>query len=124
MEQRKKIVNIVIVLSSFIGYLEWGKNQHAYIFQVIFDLFSKKDDLEALIHPLIIIPLVGFVILMTTLFQQKPKRAFSLIGLACLSTIMLLLLFIGLIKMNPKIIISTLPFVIAGVISIRINWKK
>ncbi len=125
MEQRKKIINVIIILSSFIGYLEWGTNRHAYIFQVLFELFTKNiADTSSFLHPLILIPLAGLVMLLITIFQKKPKRVLSLIGLASLSTIMLLLLFIGIIDLNPKIIISTLPFVIAGVASLRLNWKR
>lgn len=125
MDKRKKIVNIMIILSSLLGYLEWGKDQHAFIFEVVIDLlFKKTASISAFLHPFILIPISGLIMLLITVFQKNVSRLLSILGLACLSSIMLLLFFIGLLFPSIKIICSTIPFIICGIISIRFHWRK
>ncbi len=120
----KKILNAVLLLSSFFGYLEWGNNQHSFIFQIEAELFLKsRDHAEGFTHPLILVPLLGQLIILYTLFQKRPSRILSLIGLTCLSIFLLFLFFIGLMTNNFKIIISTLPFIITSIFVIKYNWK-
>lgn len=121
----KKILNAVLLLSSFFGYLEWGNNQHSFIFQIEAELFLKaRDHAEGFTHPLILIPLLGQLIILYTLFQKRPSRILSLIGLTCLCIFLLFLFFIGLMTTNLKIIFSTLLFIITSIFVIKYNWKS
>lgn len=121
----KKIINSCLFLSSFIGYLEWGKGQHSFIFQVERDLLLKSSNSsDAFLHPFVLIPLSGQLIILYTIFQQKPNRILSLIGLACMSVIMLLLFFIGVTSQNMRILGSTIPFIMSGIFVLRYNWKR
>ena len=120
----KRLINICLLLTFLLGYLAWGKN-HSFIFQLEAEIFLKgKNDLKSILHPLILIPFFGQIILLYTIFQQKVSRILSLIGLACLSTLMLLLFVIGLLDFNIKIAGSTLPFIIMGIFVLRYNWKR
>ncbi len=119
-----KIINLCVGLSSLIGYLEWGKSQHRFIFQVIAELFTRKTSVHSFAHPLILLPFVGLLLLIITLFQKIPNRILSLLGLLLLSSIMLLLLFIGFMAPNIKMILAALPFLISGIFSLRYNWRK
>jgi hypothetical protein len=124
-QEMKKIINICLLLTFLVGYLEWGKDHSAFIFQSEAEIFLKaRNNFVSFLHPLILIPLCGQIIILYTIFQQKTSRILSLLGLACLSTIMLLLFFIGLITLNIKIAGSTLPFIITGVFVLRYNWKR
>lgn len=121
----KKLINIALLLTSLIGYLEWGKGQHAFLFQVELDLLLKaRGSTETFMHPLVFAPLIGQVIILFTLFQKEPGRKLTLFGLACLSTIMLMIFFIGLISLNVRIAGSATPFVVAAVFALRHNWKR
>lgn len=121
----KRLLNICLLLTSLIGYLQWGKDQHAFLFQVEYDLiFGSKHSLQSFIHPFILIPLCGQLVLFYTIFQKTPNKALSLIGLICLSLIMLLILLIGIMTKNSSIAFSAIPFVITGILVLRYNRKQ
>lgn len=120
----KKLLNLCLLLTFLIGYLEWGKNSHLFIFQAEAELFSKALDkpLEVL-HPFILIPFSGQLVLLFTLFQKEPGKVLTFISLACLSLLMLLLFLIGLLEMNSKMIVFNLPFIITGIFIFR-HYRK
>jgi hypothetical protein len=107
----KKLQNILLLLSFQFGFMQWGKNNTLFVFQVYGQLFQQGISNPAtLFHPLIIIPFIGTIILLYTLFQSIPGKKLTLIGMGCMGIFMLLLLFIGITVPKFKIIISTLPF--------------
>lgn len=118
----KKLLNIGLLLSSLIGYLEWGTNQRCFLFQVECTVFFRSSA-DSFAHPFILLPLIGQALLLITLFQKKPSRYLSLGGLACLSLIMLFLFVIGLMSGNLLIAGSTIPFIIFGIFVWRANRK-
>lgn len=121
----KRFINICLLLTFLLGYLEWGKNNNLFIFQAEVEIFFKgKNDFKSILHPLILIPFLGQMIILYTIFQQKISRTLSLLGLTCLSILMLLLLVIGVLTFNLKITGSTLPFIITGVFVLKYNWKR
>lgn len=115
-----KILNTLLVLSSLIGYLEWSGNNHLFIVEaereIILKLFT---DANSIIHPLIILPIVGQILLLLTLFQKKPNRIMTYISIAMLGCLLYLMLFIGIFSFNYKIIISTLPFLFISIAIVR-----
>lgn len=121
----KKLLNFCLLLTFLIGYLEWGKTSHLFIFQAEAELFSKAFDkpLEVL-HPFILIPFAGQLLLLFTLFQKEPGKLLTFISLGCLSLLILLLFLIGLMSMNVKMIACSLPFIITGILIIRQYRKK
>jgi hypothetical protein len=121
----KRIINICLILTFLIGYLEWGNNHSRFIFQAEAEIFLKAmHDPRSIIHPLILVPFLGQILLLISIFQQSINRTLTLAGLACLSTLMLLLLFIGILTLNIKIIGAALPFVITGIFALKYNWKR
>lgn len=120
----KRLLNIGLFLSFLIGYLEWGKENHTFIFQAEYELFSKIFDSPiTFLHPFILIPLCGQILLLYIIFSNSLNGRLTLIALTSLGIFMLFLLFIGLISQNFKITISTLPFLIIAAIVIKNNWK-
>jgi len=123
--QIKRLLNISLLLTSLIGYLEWGGNNHAFLFQVECDLiFSSKHDSNTFLHPFILVPLCGQLMILYSIFQKTPGKIVSLVGLICLSIIMLFLFFIGLLGLNIKTIMSAIPFIITGILIIRYNRQR
>jgi hypothetical protein len=63
--------------------------------------------------------------LLYTSFQKKPNTVLTLIGMGCLSLIMVFLLIIGILRPNIRIALSTVPFLITGAIVLWNNrrWK-
>jgi hypothetical protein len=120
----KKLINIFLLLTFQIGYLHWGKDNSSFIFTSEAALLSKINTTpQALLHPFILIPLCGQLILLYTLFQKEPGRILTYTGLSCLSILMLFLFFIGIITPSIKIAGSAIPFIITGILAIHYNRK-
>jgi len=122
---KKKLLNAGLILTSLIGYLEWGTENHTFLFQAEWVVLSKLiQDPMAVVHPFTLLPLFGQIVLLITLFQERPNRIMTFVGLACLGILLFLMFFIGVISFNYKIFLSTLPFVITAVLTVRENLKK
>jgi cobalamin biosynthesis protein CobD/CbiB len=108
-----KLINILLLVTSLLGYLEWGGNNHAFLFQseyqIILKLFSSPKDA---IHPFTIVPMLGQLLLIITLFQNKPSKTLTLLGIICLILLLGFIFIIGLFSLNFKITLSTIPFFI------------
>ena len=125
MLEQKKILNLMVVTASLLGYLQWGKGDHMFLFQaeteILMKLFTNPG---SVIHPFILLPLAGQLMLLFTLFQQQPSKELTLLAIAALGSLLLLIFFIGIISVNWKIIFSIIPFLIVGIQTIRIHLKK
>ena len=115
-----KVYISLTIVSSLIGFLEWGHNNSTFIFhgevEVIQKLFT---DPASVVHPLTIIPLIGQIILIVAFLQPVPNKKLAYAGVICISTLLLLIFIIGLITLNYKTILSTLPFLTFAVLTIR-----
>ncbi|MCB0699271.1 MAG: hypothetical protein KDC11_05450 [Chitinophagaceae bacterium] len=120
----KKLLNLCLILASLIGYLEWGTGNKEFLFQTEYDLLFGAKSLMKAIHPFVLIPLGGQLLLLFTLFQKTPSKKLTYIALASLSLLMLFLTFIGITAPNIKILASTIPFLITGVLIIMANRRK
>lgn len=122
---KSKVLNFLLVITSLIGYLEWSGDSHAFLFQTEIELIVKlfTNPISAL-HPFTILPLIGQVILIITLFQNKPSKILTYAGIGGLGILLLFMLVIGLMSLNYKIILSTIPFLVVAVITIRYIRKR
>lgn len=121
----KRFINICLFITSMFGYLEWGKDQHSFIFQTEAEIFSKLfSSPQSLLHPFILIPLFGQLLLLFTIISKKQSKAITITAIISISLLMLLLLFIGLLDLKYKILFSTFPFLITAIIAFRIYLKK
>ena len=121
----KKALNIALILSSLIGYLEWGTDHSMFLFQMEYELlFQRSPTSNTFLHPFVLIPLLGQLLLLFTIFQKKPSRVLTYIGLSALSLLLVFMFFIGIMGMNVKILASTLPFIMTGVLVIRANRRN
>lgn len=121
----KKLLNILLIVTSLIGYLEWGNNQHMFLFQVESDiLFGRPANSDTFLHPFVLMPLLGQLILLFTLFQKTPSKALTYIGLFSLGFLLLLLFFIGITGPNFRILLFSVPFIVTGVLVILANKRK
>lgn len=76
-------------------------------------------DPASVLHPFTLLPLVGQMILLWTLFQKQPGKWLTFTGLAGIGILILFMFVIGLISLNYKIVLSTLPFLIVAFLTIR-----
>ena len=121
---KSKFFNFLIIITSLLGYLEWSGNHHSFLFQIESELISKLFiDPISVLHPFTVLPLIGQVILIITLFQRTPSKIMTYISIGGLGILLLLMFFIGLMNLNYKIIISTIPFLVVSVLAIR-HYRK
>lgn len=122
---KTKMLNAFLIITSLIGYLEWGHDNSSFLFQaeykVIIGLFT---NIKSTAHPFTLVPLLGQLLIVITLFQKEPSKVLTYIGMICLGLLLGLMLFIGISALNFKILISTLPFFITMVLVTRSYRKK
>ena len=119
-----KILNVLLIITSLFGYLEWGKENSSFLFQAEGEILLKLfTDPVSAAHPFTLIPLFGQIILLITLFQKKPGKLLTLLGIAAIGILLVFMFAIGLMSLNVKILLSTLPFLIISVITI-LNFRK
>lgn len=117
---KSKVLNFLLIFTSLLGYLEWRGNNHSFLFQMEGEILSKLFvDPISVLHPLILLPMIGQVILIVTLFQNKPSKLLSYIAIGGLGILLVFMLVIGIMSLNFKIISSTIPFIVVAVIAIR-----
>lgn len=117
---RAKIFNALLILTSLIGYLEWGTNNHSFLFQAESEVFSKLiSDPTSVVHPFILLPFFGQIILFITLFQKSPNKIMTWLGMCGLGLLLGFMFIIGIIGANFKTILSTIPFLVVSVLTIR-----
>ncbi len=121
----KKIINLGLILTSMLGYLEWGAGYHEFLFQTEYNLlFGAGKTAQSFAHPFVILPLLGQLLLLITLFQKSPNKVMGIIGLLCLSVLLLFICFVGILAKNVSIVMSTMPFIFTAILFIRFNRKK
>ncbi len=100
-------------MSSLIGYLEWGTHNSSFLFQTEYEVIvSLLNNPKSAAHPFTLIPLLGQLLLLITLFQKQPSKILTFSGIICLGILLGFMFVISLFSLNYKIFISTLPFFI------------
>lgn len=115
-----KIFNLALIITSLVGYLEWGDNQSMFLIQGEYDVISKLfTDPLSVVHPFTILPLIGQVILLYTLVQKQPGKIITYVGMAGIGILLLMIFIVGIIALNFKIVLSTLPFLLLSLYVIK-----
>ncbi|MBS1772405.1 MAG: hypothetical protein JST82_06070 [Bacteroidetes bacterium] len=121
---KHKLLNAALIITSLFGYMEWGKGNSAFIFsaemEVIRRLFT---DTKSAVHPLTVIPLLGQILLLLTLFQKEPSKIITYIAIGCLGILLLFLFLIGIGDGNSKMAIAASPFLIVSILAIA-SYRK
>lgn len=121
---KSKILNFLLLITSLIGYLEWGGNNHIFLLKAEAEIISKLfSDPASVLHPFTIIPMVGQAMLLITLFQKQPNKVLTYISIGGLGILLGFMFVIGLMGLNYKIIFSTIPFLVVAVLAIM-HYRK
>lgn len=119
-----KLLNLLLILTPLAGYLEWGQGNASFLFEaeleVLANLFTNP---SAAIHPFTILPMLGQLILIFTLLQKQPEKKLTFTGIGCIAILILFIFFIGISSLNYKIVLSTVPFLAVGTITI-LHYSK
>ncbi len=115
-EMKTKLLNLALILTSLVGYLEWGGGNAMFLVQGEFDIIVKLfTNPSSALHPFTLLPLVGQLLLVATLFQQRPSRWLTFLGMAGIGVLLLFMFVIGLMSLNLKVAGSTMPFLVTAV---------
>ena len=121
---KSKFLNLLLIIFSLIGYLEWGENNHMFLFQAEADIISKLfTNPLSVLHPFILIPFAGQLLLLITLFQKKPNKLMTNLGMSCIGILLGFVFVAGVMSLNFKIVCSTVPFLIVAVVVVK-NFRS
>ncbi|MEL6673909.1 MAG: hypothetical protein AAFR61_17025 [Bacteroidota bacterium] len=107
------------------GYLAWGGDNQAFLFQMEADILVKLfTEPGSIVHPLIIFPLLGQILLIITLFQKEPNKLIIYIGIACIGLLFGVIGLVGLLNLNFGTILSILPFFALAILTLMAYRKR
>lgn len=107
---RLRLLLTGLFLSFLICYLEWGGNNSGFVFQLEYEVFVQGVKGSSILHPFIIIPFIGQIIILVSIFHPKPNKKLILFGIISLGILVLMILLVGILSTNIRIVILTLPF--------------
>ena len=117
---KARVLNFLLLATSLFAYLEWGGKQHLFLFQAELMLFSKlMHDPLAILHPMIVLPFIGQVLLLITLFQKKPNWLYTILSLIFLGVLNVFIFVVGLLSLNMKITIASFPFIVISILILK-----
>ncbi len=68
----QRLINIAIVLGSLTPYLEWGGGNSAFLAHLEYTvLFGRTTSSDAFLHPMVVLPLAGQLLILFTLLQTS-----------------------------------------------------
>lgn len=115
-----KLALLCLLLSFHFCYLEWGADQSAFLFQAEYQILFQQNNLaDALLHPAVLIPLVGLILVVIALFQKQPDKRLVWAALIGMGLLVLFVFLIGVLSGNLKIALSTMPFFLSAIWCIR-----
>ena len=116
----RKTLHVGLILSSFIGYLEWGTDQSMFLIQgeweIVLKLFS---DPSSTLHPFIWLPLIGQITLIIAGFRSSPSPVLTWLGIAGIGLLLVFMFIIGFLGGGWLTTVSTVPFLVLAVLAIR-----
>ena len=118
MEDNRKrlLIHVGLVLTSLIGYLEWGTDQSMFLFQVEWDVIQKVfTEPLATLHPLIWLPLIGQVILLVAAFRPSMRPLWTWLGIWGVGILLYFMFVIGLLGGGWMTSLSVVPFMALSV---------
>lgn len=116
-----RILNLGLFLSFMICYLEWGGGNNGFIFQMEYEVIRQLFSGGSVLHPLTILPFAGQILLLITLFQRTPNRRLTILSMILLGSLVLMILLVGILSLNLKILFSVLPFLIFSYLIIKLR---
>jgi hypothetical protein len=117
---KAKFLNALLIVTSLFGYLEWSGDSHMFLFQAEVEVISRMfTDIHSMIHPFTLIPMLGQLLLIITLFRKNPGKILTTMGMLCLLILLGFMFVIGLLGLNYKIALSTLPFLVVVVFTVN-----
>lgn len=111
---------LLVLLSSFFLYFEWGTEQQSFLWQMELELFQKLgSNPGSLLHPLIFLPLLGQILLIYCALRPKASRIARISAIVLIASLVFFVALGGIMAGNYKMVLSILPFIILSIL-----WLK
>lgn len=121
---KSKLFSTLLLITSLIGYLEWSGNNKIFLYQAEIEVLQKLfTNPISILHPFIILPILGQLCLIVTIFQRMPDKKLIYFSIFALGILLVFMFIVGIMALNYKIIISTIPFILVAFFTIRENSK-
>jgi len=122
---KSKLFSILLLITSLIGYLEWSGNNQIFLYQAEIEVLTKLfTNPTSILHPFTILPILGQLCLIASIFQSKPNKKLIYFSILALGILLVFMFIVGIMALNYKIIISTIPFILVSFFTIRYYKEK
>jgi hypothetical protein len=112
----KKMALFCLFVSFLFCYLEWPPDNRYFVYEIAYELlFQTSGKADAFSHPLVILPFLGQLLALIAVFLPNPKRWMVITAIALMGTLVLMLLIVGTLGLNWKMMGAVVPFVGAAV---------
>lgn len=117
---KNRLLIVLLLITSLFVYLEWGGDNSSFLFKLEFDVLGKLiSNPVSVLHPFVILPLLGQMLLLIALFFNSPGKWLLFAGIVFLSLLPAVILLVGLLSVNIKILLSLLPYLVVLVLVVK-----
>jgi hypothetical protein len=107
-----RLFAILCLFSTFIIYFEWGTDQQEFLIEMEGEVLLKSlEQPKSVLHPLIIFPLIGQLLLVYIAIYPQARRILPILALSLFGILVFFVLLAGVSGGNTKMILFALPFV-------------
>jgi len=109
----KRLLNLALLIAFQFCYLEWPPNNAMFIFEGEIEIFSKTESwISNFTHPIILIGFLTQIVLLLGALIPIFNRKLNTLAVLLLGILVLFFFFIGVMALNYKIALSTLPYLV------------
>lgn len=106
-----RLINIALLIAFLFVYLDWGHDGAEFVWQLEWSIFSGQN-ISLLSSPISILAIIGQVLFIIAAVIRQNSRRVTTFAVILLSGIVIIVLIMGLLLSNIKMILSTTPFLI------------
>lgn len=105
-----RVAAVCLILGALCCYVEWPGHS-AFGFQLAYDVFvGPERSVSNFLHPLVLAPVIGLAFALASAVLPRPRRWMLLAAIAAFTPFMAIVLLVGLLKGNVRMVLSVLPF--------------
>lgn len=117
---KNRLLIVLLLITSLFIYLEWGGDNSSFLFKLEFDVLGKLiSNPVSVLHPFVMFPLLGQMLLLIALFFNSPGKWLLFAGIVFLSLLPAVILLVGLLSVNIKILLSLLPYLVVLILVVK-----
>ncbi len=91
--------------------MEWGGGNSSTIFMAEYKiLFGDEGIKQAFAHPLVLLPFIGQLLLLISLFTKQTSKKLIYTSIVLLGLLVIMIFLAAILRMNIKMVLSCLPF--------------